>query len=188
MVPAKIAPLHKEWAKYLRDKVPGESRVQRYYDEGEKHQIDIFTSRNDEGTVAATVGLMDHDQSQNPAVSVFTEILMDAKGPNSVISNVLSTIAFFVIKDGWKVRPGAIFEKMIEMYDAELSVKHVMFAPPFQWDNGMTKVQLSTKTIYPLLAVPITDAERDYAFINGTDALENRWAHDHVDVLDWGRH
>ena len=38
--------------------------------------------------------------------------------------------------------------KMVAMYIPTLIVKHVVFVPPFQWDEGMTKVRLSGKTIY----------------------------------------
>jgi hypothetical protein len=168
--------------------IPGEVHVTIHADEDEKHRIAIFTSKNAEGIVGASIGLMDRNQSRNPAVQVFTEVLMDARGENSIIGNVLGTIGCYIIKNGWKAGPGVVFEKMIDMYAPDLAVKHVLFTPPFQWKDGMTKVQLSKKTIYPLLAVPITDAERAYAASKGAEALEERWERDHTDVLDWQRH
>ncbi len=183
-----IRPEHKKWARHLRENVPGSDvRVTRHDDEGQSHHIDIFTSTNEKGVVAATIGLMDHDQSQNPRAQVFSEVLIDVRGCHKYIGNVTATIAFCVMKDGRKVAPGVVFEEVVEMYDPAASMKHVLFVPPFQWEDGMTRVDLGAKTIHPLLAVPITETEMQFVRGNGADALETLWAESECDVLDWGR-
>lgn len=183
----EINPIRKEWANILRDQVPGEVKVTRFCDDKKTCSVDVFTSRNSEGIVAATIGVMDLDQSKNETVQVFSEILMDVRGQNEIIGNVISTVGFYLLKYGWKAAPGIIFRRMVEMYDPKSPVPHVMFIPPFQWGTGMSKVKLSTKTVYPLLAVPISDSERIFVEKNGSDALETLWSEKRVDVLDWGR-
>jgi len=177
----------KAWACHLRDKIPGDARVTRYADEREEFHLDIFTSRDGEGTVAATIGLMEYDQSRNPAVQVYTEILMDVRGQNEFIGNILSTIGFYIMKDGWKVAPGVVFEKMVEMFIPECKARHVIFLPPFQWQDGMTKVPLPSKTVYPLLAIPITEAEMGLVLRDGSEALTHLWETSNCDVLEWNR-
>jgi hypothetical protein len=162
-------------------------RVESYYDEGNLHSIDIFTSRNDTGVVAATIGLMDINQSRRPGVDLCAELLVDVRGGNQYLCNILSSIGFFIIKDGWKVAPGVVFEKMISMYMSNSLMKHVMFMPAYQWDEGMIRVYVGSKMIYPLLCVPITEEERKYVVERGADALKERWVDAGTDVLDWKR-
>ena len=179
---------HIEWVKYLREKIPGDTvRVHRHYDEGEQNAVAIFTSENEEGIVAATVGLMDYDQSHREGVTIPTEILVDARGRRDYVANVAATIAFFVMKDKWKVAPDVTFAEIIGMYAPDLAVRHVLFVPPFQWPDGMTRVVLRDRTIYPLLAVPITDGELELVRREGADALTDRWVRESTDVLDWSR-
>lgn len=178
---------YKQWVRYLRDMIPGDIRVSGYADSDDANKIDIFTSSNADGVVAATVGLMDHDQSPDPAVAIHTELVLDARGQQPKLCNVLSTIAFFVIKNGWKLAPGVVFEDMIERYEPSLDIKHVMFIAPFQWETGMTRVELERQVIHPLLAVPITERERQFVADHGDDALMKIWESANTDVLDWTR-
>ena len=179
---------HVEWAKYLRDNVPGDVvRVHRYLDDGEQNSIAIFTSVNDEGIVAATVGVMDYSQSRPGLPPLYTEILVDGRTDVNCLPSVVSTIGFYIIKDGWKVAPGVTFADMVSMYAPELNVKHVLFVPPYQWEDRMTEVKLSDRTIYPLLAVPITDGELELVQSSGADELQELWERSLIDVLDWTR-
>ena len=179
---------HKKWAQYLRTLLGGECAVHNFYDESEENSVHIFTSINDEGIVAATVGLMETDQSKNKDIHLFAEILMDQRGHDQGIENVLSTIAFYILKDGWRIAQGVVFEQMLEIHFPNHPLPHVMFIPPFQWETGeMTSVQLETKRIYPLLAVPISEAERQFATKNEDRALESLWMSNATDVLHWSR-
>ncbi|NTW29505.1 MAG: suppressor of fused domain protein, partial [Coriobacteriia bacterium] len=81
-----------------------------------------------------------------------------------------------------------VFEDMISICEPGLAVKHVLFTPPFQWpDNVLTRVDLGDRTIYPLLAVPITDSERDFVYAHGANELESCWENWDTDVLEWNR-
>lgn len=184
---SELKPAFREWALYLGKLIPGSLQVTRYFDEDNAIFVDIFTSRSEKGVVASTIGVMDFDLSRNPKFSLFTEILMDARGTISIVENVLSTIAFYIMKNSWQPAPGVIFESMVSMYDADSRVPHVIFLPPFQWASGMTKVELNDKTVYPLLAVPITESEKEYVRQNGADALFNHWDSLKLDIFDWNR-
>jgi len=184
--PRIIPDTYKYWAKHLRSLVGGECAVTAYYDEPEQNEIDIFTSVNSEGILASTIGLMDYDQSRNTRVEIHSEIIMDRRGKDERIANILSTIAFYVIKDGWKIAPGVVFEEMVKMYIPESKLPHVMFVAPFQWSD-MSKVVLSNKTIFPLIAVPISEQESRMAASNNGLDLETLWQERSIDVLDWER-
>jgi hypothetical protein len=185
---AKAPAAHIEWANYLRAKVPGDTvRVCRHYDADEKNAIDIFTSENADGVVAATIGVMDQNQARPGKPPLATEILLDGRGRPQRIANIAATIGFYIVKDGWRVAPGVTFADMVSMYEPGLRVKHVLFVPPFQWDDGMTRVGLGDRTLCPLLAVPITDGELRLVEERGADELTERWEQLSTDVLDWSR-
>ena len=186
--PDKPPAAHVDWVNHLRAKVPGDSiRVHRHYDEGERNAIAIFTSENAEGVVAATVGVMDYDQRRREGPPLATEILVDARGRPCDVALVAGTIALYIMKDGWKVAPGVTFADIVTMYAPNLRVKHILFIPPFQWEEGMSRVALTDRTIYPLLAVPITDGELRIVEALGEDELQGRWERSSTDILDWSR-
>ena len=178
---------HKLWARHLRSMVPGNISVDRWYDEGEQNHIDLFSSQSSEGLVLGTIGLMDVVLSSKEGKELRTELLMDVRGDHPEIANVLSMIAFYVLKDGWRPGPGVVFEQLVELNIPGIHLKHVFFVPPFQWPGGMSAVELGEITIYPLLAVPITDGELDFVGRHGPEALEHLWEETHCDVLDLGR-
>ncbi len=184
----KPSPDHIRWAKYLQLIIPEvPSRVVKYLDEGDEHQIHIFSADQENGTTCATIGLMDIDQSLNGS-GLHTEIILDCRNNYDFVGNVLSTVAFFCIKDRWRIKPGVVFETLIDMYTNELEVKHLMFTSAFQWTpEVINSVKLDAKTIYPLLAVPITESENRFIQLHGDEALEDLWEQHQVDVLNWKR-
>lgn len=183
-----LPPEHRLWAEHMRASTPdGQVAVTLHTDEAEEQTIAIFSARNLDGVVAATVGLMDYDVGDDPDDPVFVEIIVDARGDAAWVAEIVATLAFHVMKDGWKPAPGVIFERAIEMYSPELQVKHVMFVPPIQWEEEMDAVELDEKIVQPLLAVPITEGEAVFVRAHGSEALEDLWARAEVDVFDWSR-
>jgi antitoxin YqcF len=180
---------YKEYSSYISDQIGGDDiDVVCYDDESGENEIDIYTNKSEDGTVASTIGLMEIDQSVDPKMKIYAEILMDDQDSNEFLSSILSTIAFFIMKEKWKIAPGVILKNVIEMYIPDLNVKHVMFIAPFQWDDDMLEVHLSTKKIvYPLLAVPITERESKFVIENGSEALEKIWIEKDCDILNWKR-
>lgn len=131
---------------------------------------------------------MEYSQSRAGLPPLMTEILVDGRGHLSYVPNVAATVGFYIIKDGWRVAPGVTFANVVEMYAPGLRVRHILFVPPFQWeDNRMTKVALSNRTIFPLLAVPVTDGVLSLVRDRGEGELRARWVSSSTDVLDWAR-
>jgi antitoxin YqcF len=178
---------HRAWARYLRSTLPNHAiDVAAYYDDDRTHRVAILTARNAGGVVAATIGLMEYDQGKAGA-PIFSEVLADSRDGNEYIANVLSTVAFCVIKDGLRIYPGAVFEGAIAMYTSELNVRHAIFVPSMQWGDAMSNVSLVDRIIHPLLMIPITDAESDLVRRQGAEELELLWTRVHCDVFNWRR-
>lgn len=161
--------------------------VHAHTDQSGAYTVEIFRAVSDDGALLATIGLMDIDQSPNPAAPVFSEILLDSHSQDEKLAGVLATMAFHLMKYKWRLAPGVIFERAVDLHFPQHALPHAMLVAPFQWKTGMTQVQLATKTIYPLVAVPISEAERQYAAQNSPRALEQAWESQRVDVLDWER-
>lgn len=177
---------HKAWAGVLRDKIPNGVRIQNFRDEDETHNIDVFSGQIGEEYFASTVGLMDIEQQSHEGNSVSTEILIERSGTDQWLGNLVSTVAFYVLKDGWRIAPGVIFERILEMYDPQTSLPHLIFVPIFQWGD-MSEVIVGGKVIYPLLAVPISERESQLVAKGGYQTLEDRWNALETDVFDWSR-
>lgn len=182
----KPSQAQKDWANILRSRVGGEVAVTMYGDEEQVARIPIFTGKTNGGVVAATVGLMEVNQSRNPANEIHCEILIDSRRDNPAVPSILSTISFYVLKNEWKVAPGKIFEDIVAMYLPETKLRHTYFTAPFQWSD-LGKVELLDRTIYPLVAIPISAAEATLASINQGKELESLWERLGTDVLDWER-
>jgi len=119
-------------------------------------------------------------------MQINSEIILDKRGYDERVPNVLSTIAFYIIKNGWRIAPGAVFKDMMRMYFPEISLPHIYFTAPFQWST-MSKVDLPGETIYPLVAIPISEEESKIAGENDGRVLEKIWAKEQIDVLNWNR-
>jgi hypothetical protein len=175
------------WYEHLCRFGGADASVHAYADRDGAHGVEVFRVVSDGGTLLATIGLMDIDQSPHRTANVFSEILMDSRGQDDRLGNVLAGIGLHVLKHGVRIAPGVVFERSIDVYMPKHPLPHAMLVAPFQWKEGMTKVQLAGKTIYPLVAVPISDAERALAAEQSARALEQLWESRRVDVLDWGR-
>ena len=179
-------PEHKAWWRLLRERAGSESKVHTFLDETRGHRIDVLSGRIGDDHLAATIGLMALDQSRTPGVRIHTEILMERAGTGDLVDNVVSTLAFCAIKDGWQVAPDCIFPGVVAMYDASTGLPHVMFVPIFRW-NDMSRVEVGALTIHPLLAIPVSEAEARLVEREGGDALLSRLEDRAVDVNDWHR-
>jgi len=112
------------------------------------------------------------------------EILMASYTKNEYIPNILSTCAFFIIKNDWKIQHGTVFEKMVEEYYPKSDVQHIYFTQPYIWEDKLEDFQINEKYVKFLLAVPITDKELEYINQNGYEEFENRLEENNVDIFD----
>jgi antitoxin YqcF len=169
----------------------GKPSVTRYWDDNHHSSVDILACLDQptEGVTSyATLGLSDTPLLQDGAeFPVRVELLGACAGNVDFFPNVLSTAAFYVINDRLFCQPGAIFPRVVEMYDPEITMKHLMFVSPFVWGDAPQTLELPDKTVAWLLAVPISDGERHYAETNGAEALEDLFEQAQVDVFDIDR-
>lgn len=183
----QIPPDRQHWYKHLCRYGGVNATVLANTDQSGTHTIEVFRADSDGGVLLSTIGLMDIAQGANASAPIFTEILMDSRKPDDKLGSVLATIAFHVMQFKAPLAPGVMFERAIDLYFPQHALPHAMLVVPFQWRDEMQRVELATKTIHPLLALPISQAEREFVVENSPHALEQVWQARQVDVLDWGR-
>ncbi len=136
----------------------------------------------------ATIGLSDRalgkDKSEIP---LGAEIV--ACGPKDVdyLDGALANVANAVLTHNMLCKPGTIFANALGVYDKTCALKHFLFTVPSMWNDTLYPLQFKTKTVLWLQAIPITDAEKEYAEKHGASALGEKLEETKVDLTDFGR-
>lgn len=127
----------------------------------------------------STLGLSELASENN-----HTEILAASYVQFKDFSNVLSSIAFFILKNKWKSVEGAVFQNLIEMYYPNIEMKHIYFTSPFLWEDKLEEFSINEVNINFLLAIPISNNELEYLTQYGKDALEDLFEQKNIDIFD----
>ncbi|MED4351065.1 suppressor of fused domain protein [Schinkia azotoformans] len=187
----KVTDQMKEIAKHLADLNGSRPRMSRFYDDNKESIIDIVimdNKPNEYETTFATIGLSNYDigysVKDKPLRVEFIGACIDEY---KLFGNVLSTCAFNIINSGYSCSPGMIYPDVVKMYYPEFNMKHIMFVSPFLWAENLTPFDFEDKHVSWLQAMPISEAEYNYAEQNGSEALENLFEESEVDILDLNR-
>ncbi len=63
------------------------------------------------------------------------------------------------MKDRWRAAPGITYESMVGMYNLPVTLKHIVFAEPLEWEE-LSSVDLGGDVaVRWLLVIPISDSE-----------------------------
>jgi antitoxin YqcF len=166
----------------------GKPRVIAFWDDPHERSVDILICDDAPRpglTSYSTVTLSDTPLIQLgkefPArVEVAGACATDAEA----FGNAISTVAFFVMKDKWFCRPGVVFETMLSMYDLSATMDHLYFTAPSQWTALNTTMELPTKKVTWLWAIPISEAESRFIAEQGDERFEDLLEGSGADVFD----
>jgi antitoxin YqcF len=168
----------------------GNPRVIEYLNADETSRIGVLHSadRPEKGlTSYATIGLSDLSLPRDIDPPLGVEFLGVAES-DYPYAEVLSTAAFFVMNDGWEPEPGACFRDIVRMQIPDTELPHLYFTDPsVYWDQEFASRVIGEKTVAWLLAIPISEAEAEYALENGGDALESLFEENEIDITDLER-
>ena len=163
-------------------------KVQTYWNETKEYWIDIVICADSPcenvisyGTIALSdfsIGKMVDD------IPLGVEIVGACENRGDKFSNIISTCAGRIIQHHESCFPGAIYQDVIEMYLPTSTMKHVLFVSPFGWDKEFETLHFQTKKVAWLLAIPISEAERQYANVNGPEALEKLFEEKQINIYD----
>jgi hypothetical protein len=118
---------------------------------------------------------------------VRVEVAGVAHKHGSEFPNLLATAALFVIRNSWLCAPGVVFPSLLSEYHLSSTLEHVLWVPPFPWEQlGAVEIGPGTR-VHWLLAVPISEAERQLLDERGFDAFEALFAELEVEYFDLER-
>jgi hypothetical protein len=168
------------------------TRIVEYLNEDNSLQIPILicpSSPSEDSTIYATVGLSDYSMYQDGhEFPTRLEIISAGNTDIDWLPNVISTAAFYIVQKRWLCCPGAILVNALKGYVFDSDLKHLYFTVPFLWQDELKVVQLRTKKVTWLLAIPITDAEHEYCKKHGDEKFEEMLERNRVNVFDLTRH
>lgn len=182
----------REFARYIRDTLNGnQPEILHYYDSADEYHIPIIKVKDSpipKVTSLSTLGLYNTPiYIDNVEQSYRYEILMAGDDGFPFLENIISTLAFFVIKDKYPIGPGTLINNIIELYDAQSSIKALLFSPPFSW-NLNTKKQVDGLDVYFLQAIPLTDYDLTrIKEIGWNNLLEFDFPSREIDIFDFNR-
>jgi hypothetical protein len=183
---------NKELVKYITSIVGINMKIHTYWDDKNKNCLDIFAcdDPNDSDIkYYGTIGLSDYKniiEMKNGNENIPIEIVMAGYKEYDNIPNVLSTCGFYISKDKWNCKLGSVFMRMLDFFYKK-EMQHIIFMPPFLWDDKLETLKLETKTIHCLLGVPISENELQYLNNNGFDALEDLFVENDINIFNLDR-
>jgi len=182
-------PENRSLAKYLHTLLGGSPSVIEYWDDPKRSSVDVFRVADvpvSAVSTYATLGLSDCPIGLTvedvPLRVEFTFALMTRYEEGM---NYIATCAFSVINDKVVPKPGVILPRVLELYRPDDDLKHMMLCSPSLWN--LETQNFPSKKVAWLQLIPISDAERNYALSNGSEALEDIFEREQVDVTDLDR-
>ena len=165
--------------------------VQTYWDASREHWIDIAACPGSPvaGVVSyATIALSDFSIGKMVGdIPLGVEIVGACYDRYPDFPGILSSCAFNIIIEEATCFPGVIYPDMIEPYYPDAAMKHILFVPAFGWKKEFQTLGFPTKKAAWLMAVPISEAEYQYAKEQGVEELETLFEEKRIDVYDVGR-
>jgi hypothetical protein len=166
----------------------GRPEVVRYHDDAKRTHVDVLRceDRPQRGVSSySTIGLSDwplyRGDEEYPAR---VELVGACSAGFDHFANVLASAAFAVANEGWFCAPGIIFPGLFAGERPTSPLKHLLFVPPFLWEQSLRTLDLLEKKVAWLLAVPISDAEMMFAEKEGPRRLEDVFEKEQIDIYD----
>lgn len=174
--------------------------VPRYWDEREVSSIGLVHARDSPtpGLFSyGTIGVSDVPLL-NPEgeTAVRAEFVAAAPADLDWYPKLVATAAFCVINGGWSCWPGVIMPELVDLYDPDVSMRHLLLTTPYLWDRTdedeevrqqPPTIPLVATTVAWLQLVPIAHSEACYAEAHGIEELETQLERGDVDVCDLDR-
>ena len=178
-------------AKAAFDAFGGKPSVTKYWDDKNESSIDILScgDRPYNGVTSySTIGLSSYSIGYTTdSTPLRVEIVGACASGYDCFRNILASCAFNIINTKFKCYPGAIFENVVEFYMHDSLMRHILFVSPFLWEDRLKTLNFEDKKVAWLLAVPISEEEFKYAKDKGTDALEELFEEEQIDIFNLNR-
>jgi hypothetical protein len=169
----------------------GKPQIQVYHHDTQERDISLLwcVHRPTGGIISySTIGLSDYPMFKDGhEIPLRLEIAGAAAIRDTLFANALSSAAFYIMRTRKFVQAGSVLPSYVKEYISEATVPHLYFTEPSIWPAGLPNLDCGTKTVRWLMAVPISDAERQLLQARGDAALEMALAEKQVDIFNLRR-
>lgn len=176
-------------AKTTLNAFEGKPKVFKYWDENNKSSVDILSceDKNLKSILSySTLGLSDFSIGYEEN-SIPLRIELVGASNCDCFPNILATCAFNIINSKFDCSFGTIFKDVVKMYLPESPMKHILFLSPFLWEDKLKTIKFEKKQVAWLMAIPISEEEKNYADHNGIKALKELFDENQINVFDLER-
>lgn len=167
----------------------GKPNVFKYYDDNHKSSVDILSceDKNFESILSySTLGLSDFSIGyEGNGLPLRVELV--GASDFECFPNILATCAFNIINSKFECSFGTTFKNVIDMYLPDSPMKHILFLSPFLWEDTLKTIKFKKKQVAWLMAIPISEEEKQFADNNGIEALEQLFEEHQINVFDLER-
>lgn len=182
---------NKAIARHIRKAFGGDPRVHAYHHDTEPFSVDLLRCDNNpcEGVTSySTIGLSDHQMLKDGnEFPTRLEIAGACASAATMFANILVSAAFCMMRTNELYHPGKVLDNYVHHYYPSTPVPHLYVTAPFLWDDSLCTLECDTKTVSWLLAIPISERERDFLNQHGEDDLEELFEKHQIDVFDLAR-
>lgn len=165
--------------------------VRHYLDEKQTGMIDLATAENSprEGVNSyATIGLSDYPFGSLPGgISLGVEIVAASYQNFELFPKIITDCALSIIHSQVRFHPGAVFKNVISLHFPDFDMKHILFVPPYGWEQEFLTLELLSKQVAWLMALPISEAEWKFYKETESGDLEDLFEEQQIDVFDLKR-
>jgi len=173
-------------AKAEASAIGGKPEVFAYHNENESKKIAILSSRNrpQNGVITfATIGLFEVDFGlTSNSKNLRFELIGSCDKMIEMFPNMIATAAFNLMESK-NCSYGFVATNAISGYLIDTDMKHFYLMNPFLWENLKT-ISFDETFVTWLMCVPISDLELKFLEQNGSDALENEFEKNDIDVFN----
>jgi len=165
--------------------------IDRQLDVHEGLQVEIVKAENcpSERIVSyATVGL-----SIVPIGYISSNVILGAEIVGAAnarfdrFADILAACVDDIFRLRFKLFPGAVYKNALEAHYPGMDVKHLIFDTPHGWENDLLSLNLGTRQVAWIMAVPVTDEELELFSRSDTGELQVLMEEKGVDLYDLER-
>jgi hypothetical protein len=162
--------------------------INNYYNDNKTLSIELLTVVDDEGLVSiGTVGLSEIPLRNADGTEFVTRVELCAGAPEEEAHwpNIVVSAAFSIQRKGESVSPGTVVENIIGEYFPNTNLPHVYLTAPFLWgDESFPELLFSGLRVNWLQCVAISEAEKEFIYVNGDEAFEELLSEQGVNIFD----
>jgi antitoxin YqcF len=185
---ADPAPHHRALARHVAAVFGGSPRVVEYADRLERRFVGVLSSadRPVAGVTSySTIKLSDHAMPWGDGeFAVRIELAGACANSATQFPNLLASTAFHIMQSAAVYHPGTVIENIARESGVSSTLPHVYLATPLLWGKALVTFEIDGGTVAWLLAMPISEAERQYLRERGEQALESRFDSEQIDLFD----